>query len=1001
MSTRVINSPYKGLAAFEDSDVDALLFFGRPRETEAIAANLQASRLTVLYGPTGVGKSSILRAGVAHRLRKEPDLIVEVLESWEGDAVTALREAAEPRPGRDLYLILDQFEEYFVYHGDDESVADALGNLVAQSRVNVLIGIRDDSLARLDAFKRRLPDLLANRLRLEHLDRRAGDEAIRGPIAAYNRGVASEDRVEIEAELVDAVLDEVAVGRVQLGAAGRGSVSNGAAADRIEAPFLQLVLERIWEAERASGSNLLRLGTFRELGGAARIVRDHLEQAMAELSPSEQEAAAAMYHHLVTPSGTKIAHGVGDLAGYANVSESEADAVLQKLTRERVLRASSGDGAAGRRYEIYHDVLADAVLAWHARHQSERAVREADRHRRRALAIATGALIALIVVGAIAVFALIERGRARSQTRHARAGQLVAEARTDLDVDPRQSIALALQAAQLEHSKQVEDVLRDSLIASRVRAVFAAPKPVVAADPHVLVIGDALGRVRSVYTDNAVSGSQRFSAPVTALALPPNPGAPFLVGLRNGRWGFGRLDGAVTALASADSDLLAAGSSTGAVVISHRAKRSYLLHGRGRVTSLAFSPDKRLLLVVSHDRRARLVDVRTGRIVHMLTQRGAINTAAFSPDGRVVVTGSQDWTGRIWNAKTGRLIHSIPPAFGALTAIGFSADGKLVAIASDDAVARVYDVPSGTFRFYLSGDTNAITDVGFNPSGTALVTASADQTARIWAANVGRQLAVLHGHTGAVQRAFFTPDGKRVVTTSSDGTVRVWNPGTEPDLRVLLKQRRRFARAIRQPNGEILATDVTGLTRVLDASARRVLRTFHTAPPKPTPAKAVHGDLVARAEPGDLVALTQSDRTIKRFSATADALEFSPDGRLLASGGSDDYLRVWDVRSGRLLVARVAHQGPVEGVGFSPDGHWIVTAGPISAGVWGATSGQPLLLLHGPTQPLHAALFTRDGKTIVTAGYDGTIRTYDCLVCGNFSQLVHAAELELAQTRPR
>jgi hypothetical protein len=59
------------------------------------------------------------------------------------------------------------------------------------------------------------------------------------------------------------------------------------------------------------------------------------------------------------------------------------------------------------------------------------------------------------------------------------------------------------------------------------------------------------------------------------------------------------------------------------------------------------------------------------------------------------------------------------------------------------------------------------------------------------------------------------------------------------------------------------------------------------------------------------------------------------------------------------------------------------------------------LLLHGPTQPLHAALFTQDGRTIVTAGYDDTIRTYECVVCGTFSQLVRAAELRLAQTRPR
>ena len=62
-------SPYKGLAAFEDSDLDALLFFGREREREVIVANLLASKLTVLYGPSGVGKSSILRASVARRLR--------------------------------------------------------------------------------------------------------------------------------------------------------------------------------------------------------------------------------------------------------------------------------------------------------------------------------------------------------------------------------------------------------------------------------------------------------------------------------------------------------------------------------------------------------------------------------------------------------------------------------------------------------------------------------------------------------------------------------------------------------------------------------------------------------------------------------------------------------------------------------------------------------------------------------------------------------------------
>src|SRR5207237_6892676 len=91
------SSPYKGLSAFEDSDLDALLFFGRERESEVIAANLMAARLTVLYGPSGVGKSSVLRAGVAHRLRQEQEAEVLAFSIWTGDPGGALIEAAGGR----------------------------------------------------------------------------------------------------------------------------------------------------------------------------------------------------------------------------------------------------------------------------------------------------------------------------------------------------------------------------------------------------------------------------------------------------------------------------------------------------------------------------------------------------------------------------------------------------------------------------------------------------------------------------------------------------------------------------------------------------------------------------------------------------------------------------------------------------------------------------------------------------------------------------------------
>src|SRR5205823_8902455 len=198
-------------------------------------------------------------------------------------------------------------------------------------RANFLLALRQDTLARLDAFKGRIPNLFANYLRLDHLDRIGARAAILGPVERWNE--LTGESVRVEPELVEAVLDQVAAGKVDVGQAGRGGVE--ADDERIEAPYLQLVLERLWEAERAAGSGVLRLATLRELGGAEAIVRAHLERALGRLEPAEQDVAATMFDHLVTPSGSKIAHRPGDLAQYAAVREADVLPVLDVLGRER------------------------------------------------------------------------------------------------------------------------------------------------------------------------------------------------------------------------------------------------------------------------------------------------------------------------------------------------------------------------------------------------------------------------------------------------------------------------------------------------------------------------------------------------------------------------------------------------------------------------------------------------------------------------------------------
>jgi WD40 repeat protein len=1057
------SSPYKGLSAFEDSAVDALFFFGRDRDSEVIAANLMASRVTVLFGPTGVGKTSVLRAGVAYKLRKETGVDVRVHSSWIGDPGVALADLAT-HTGRDLYLMLDQFEEFFLYHEGDRTFVEELVDVIRRPdpRLNVLIGIREDALARLDAFKKVIPNLLSNRLRLENLDRAAGEAAIRGPLQRFNELVPAENRIDVDQALVGAVLDEVTAGRVELGAVGRGVVTAAGDDDRIEAPYLQLVMSRLWEVESDRGSKVLRRETLSELGGAAQIVEDHLEHAMADLSTRQKDAAAAMYNYLVTPSGSKIAHRTRDLAGYAEVDEQEAAEVLRHLAAERIVRSSSENGA-GSRYEIYHDVLADAVAAWRNRYSAERAVREADDRRRRALLVATAALLGLILVAGIAVYALMERSNARTQAQRADARRLATAATLALPIDPLKSISLGIRAAELDATPETDRVLREAVQGSYLRRVFRAASPVAAASRSSIAFGDQKGRVLVFPTGGGATWGDHLGERVNALALSQN-GRTFAAGLsrrivisRNGRKTSMPLLGLPTAVAvEGDATHLAAGFDDGTVRLLR--PNPHRLHVRGRISSLQFSSDLRLLLVTSQSRAARLIDVRSGRIVRAFGHQGFVYASAFSPDGKRVVTGSADHTARVWDVRTGRLLHVLGTAFDAILAVAFSSDGRLVAAASSDGVARVYDAHSGVRLVLLNGHATAVTAVEFSPDAKTIVTGSSDRTARIWTTDTGRLLRTLTGHVDSVTAAYFISSGKRAVTAGPDGTVRVWDSGNAPDLMPVIRQKDGItALGVSADGSQLLVGDAAGRARAWSIARRRFLHGVRLAAPVTgvvfgprgvigvaAPDRAVDfsvaagitvtaGDYgirvrgakslllqppsntisIALSPDAQLLAAGAADGTIRVWNPKTGKLvrtlsghhdevlsvAFSADGKALLSGSRDGDARFWNLSSGAAVILR-GHGGPVFDANFSSDGRWIVTAGPITAGIWPTATGRLAFLLHGHGPVIRAALFVPNSLRIFTAGDDGTVRTYDCLVCRSGVELLDVARAKLAAARP-
>jgi WD40 repeat protein len=982
------NSPYKGLNAFEDSELDALLFFGREREREIVVANLIASRLTVLYGPSGVGKSSLLRAAVARSLRELPEEpIVVVFSSWSDDPNLALAEAVGEASGtsvdgsaaaalervqaeRDVYLVLDQAEEYFLYHADDGgdgSFAEALPAMLgAQLRINVLVSLREDSLAKLDRFTGRIPGLFSNTLRLDRLDRDAARAAVVRPLERYAE--LTDEDVSIEPGLVERVLDEVGTGQIEPALGGLGVVEETARGTRIEAPYLQLVMQRLWDEERSTGSTVLRAATLERLGGAQHIVEEHLAGAMAELSSDQKDIAARLFNHLVTPSGTKIAHDVSDLADFGNVSVAEVQPVLSRLAGLRILRSIEEGGRV--RYEIFHDVLAEPVLAWRTEYETERELAaqksEADRRHRRLLAVIAVGAVLLAAMSAVTVYALSQRSEARGLARDARADELEASADAELEKDPELSLLLAMEAARLAPGPRAEQAVRESLLQSRARAVVDVGEPLLEA---------------------TMRRSRLLAVTEAGDVVVAKPGTGEVV--RRISTGSPAVD------ASFADDGSAVVTDPGGRVRSVRSGHVAVVPGVDQALDATSSPDGSLVLVVERN-RVRLVDVETGTGLHVYPHPGA-RVAAISYDNRRVVTGGLDRRVVVWSGQSGRRIHSLVEHLGRPSGIAFSPDGTLVASASSDGIGRIWRTSDWGLHAVLAGDGIGLTTIAFSADGEHAVTGGRDGTARVFHADTGSPLFALIGHRGRISSARFTGGaGSSIVTSSADGSVRVWDAVFQPQLDELADVGAPVAFVEFAEDGQLRVGTVDRRVHGLDARTGEeqsvesgVVRRRRVIAPDGSVATIRGRTVSLRAGGRQTVLSGHRDRVT--------SVAFSGDGSLLATASLDHDVRVWDVATARQLLL-LPHNTAVHDAQFSPGDRWLVTAAN-RVGLWDLRTGDVVLRLQGHEGTATAATFDSSGRRIVTGGVDGTVRTFGCDVCGGLDDLLALADQRLAATR--
>jgi WD40 repeat protein len=1038
---RFAPSPYKGLIPYSEDDY--AFFFGREREQQVITANLLASRMTLLYGPSGVGKSSVLRAGVVHRLRERskrnlanedrgsPQFIVVEFSSWRDDPLGGLAASIEqsvrlvmgdrtpPPPApharslraivtswteqlkATLLIILDQFEEYFLYHGREEgdgTFDSELPSLFDQPTVaaNFLISIREDAYTLLDRFEGRIPHLFDNNLRVDHLSRKDARSAIEKPIDRYNELTAPAGAApySIEPALVDTVLEEVKAGQVEASHPGSGVEIEDD--DRVEAPYLQLVMSRLWDQEAQLGSRTLRLSTLQQLGGAKEIVRTHLDDAMATLSPEERVAAAKALRFLVTPSGSKVALSVDALADFTQVPEPELAPLLEKLSGSglRILRPVDpppGEPQVSR-YEIFHDVLGAAIRDWRARfearareadqvreledqkHQAEQRARQARKRLIRVSAVALVAVmfaVASLLVGVWAVHqknvASEQRSKAqeaarvaREQTDTALSESMVAQALAHLESNPQTSVRLALGAIESKDTPDAEAVLREALSDARVRAVMAghtgtvwtaafsndATRVVTSSEDKTAMVWDAQTgkRIAVLGGSDAVIWYAAFSPsdPNVVLTLtnyPDDVATLWDVASQTPRVLQVPGDKVYTAAFSPDGRFVATGEESGDVWIwdvttGQRVGTPFASPGYA-VTAVAYTPDGKLLATGSDDYGVRVWDVEGRSVLGLWYMTSRPVAIAFSPVKHLVSAGGYDGKLILWNWKTDRLVGPQYDLYrGTIKSTSFSSDGRYV-LAAADKVVDVFDGSTGVFINRMEGKGNWVDYAEFSPDGNRVAAAYQDGTARVYEAQTGGQLFVLHGHTDIVWSARFSPDGTRVVTASEDGLARVWDVSIGQEYR----GHTYGVGALFSPDGTVVATYSKDWTaRLWDAASGTLLHELkgHTAP---------------------------------IWSAA-----FSRDGGTLATASGDGDVRLWNVHTGAEGTGSPCCQRPdatdtvVDHVDVGVDAnHLLVVYDDQTAWVWDLVAGTSTQIGGPNLTDVLSGVFSPDGALVATA----------------------------------
>ena len=925
----MIKSPFKFLDAYTLEDRE--IFFGRDQEITELYRKVFESKLLLVYGISGTGKSSLINCGLASRfdesdwlpvnVRRGSNIIDSLNEAINKQAISPLKKnltVSEKLQSiyldhfKPVYLIFDQFEELFIFGNQEErSIFIKLIKDISDSKIQcrIIFILREEFLAGMTDFRSELPKIFDNCFRVEKMKSTNAISAVEGPCKVNN--------IETEAGFSEELIDKLCPSGIE-----------------IELTFLQIYLDRIFRIAEISRNKDEKLKFSKELlikaGSVSDLLGQFLEEQIREFD--DPDTGMAILKSFVSVQGTKRQMNELDIldaikAFGTEISEPDLIKYLTKFVDLRILKEKDESG----HFELRHDALAAKIYE----------------------------KFTSIEKDIIEVRQFIDNEFSAFEKR----GKLLTA--EDLNyITPYEDKLFLNKQSEAFINKSKSEITKTK---RRRRAiVFAAAIAFI-----IVLLGFTLWALSEKQKSNqnylkaransfnflsqkVVESDPTIALRLTEYALSLDPANPNIVENLNG-------------------------------IYSENNFYRIISRHESAVESVVFSPDGRSILTGSYDKTARLLDLQGNVLQVFKGHQSGINSVAFSPDGNSILTGSDDKTAILWDLH-GNVLQVFKGHVSDVNSIAFSPDGKSILTGSKDKTARLWNLQRDVLTV-LKGHESDINSVAFSPDGKSILTGSKDNTARLWNLK-GNLLQIFKGHESSIMRVAFAPDGKSILTGSLDKTARQWDLHGNL-LQVFKGSTERIISIAFSPDGNsILTGSMDKIARLWDLNGN-VLQFFKGHESEiHSVAFSPDGKSILTGSKDNTVGLWNLQKDVlQEFKGHEDgvlSVVFSPNSNSILTGSFDKTARLWDLH-GNLIQMFRGHKSQISSVAFSPDGKSILTGSDDKTACLWDIQGNLLQVFKGHESGITSVTFSADGKSILTGSWDKTACLWD--LHGNVQQM--------------